>query len=142
MTSGERLKAKDCLKFHQMLSPGLSSLAVLSPAFHRNLELTGDQMKQRGQRKLLHAEHDTGIAEVAKLHSKSQPVRRAAALPDDGNSRFTEGIAPNQVVSVTGRASRLARSEAERMERRGTPVLSQATVYENRSRRLTELLNC
>lgn len=40
--------------------------------------------------------------QVAKLHGKSQPVGRAAALPNDGEIGFTEGIAPNQVVSAVG----------------------------------------
>ena len=102
MTPGERFKAKGSLKLHQMLSPGLSPLAVLRPALHRDLELTGDQMKQSRQRKLIYAQHDPGISEVAKLHGKSQPVRRAAALPNDGEIGFTEGIATNQVVSVVG----------------------------------------
>ena len=49
-----------------------------------------------------HAQHDARVAEVAKLHGKAQPVRRASALPDDGEIGFTKGIAPNQVVSVVG----------------------------------------
>ena len=102
MTPGERLKAKDCLQFHQMLSPGLGPLAVLGPALYRNPELTGDQVEPCRQRKLVHAQHDARVAEIAKLHGKAQPVRRAAALPDDGKIGFTEGIAPNQVVSVVG----------------------------------------
>lgn len=83
MTLGKRLKAEDCLKFHKMLSSGLSAFAVLRPVLNRNLELASDQMKQRRQRELIHAEHNTGIAEVAELHCEAQPVRHAAALPNN-----------------------------------------------------------
>src|SRR5947209_18089772 len=102
MTPRERLKAEDCLKFHKMLSPGLSAFAVLGPALHRNLELTGNQMKQRRQRKLVNAQHDTGIAEVAELYGKAKPVSLAAALPDDGKIGFAEGVAPDQFISAIG----------------------------------------
>jgi len=37
MNRRERLKLKECLKFDQMLSPGLSATAVLGPMLNRNL---------------------------------------------------------------------------------------------------------
>ena len=102
MTCGERFKAEDCLKFHQVLSPGLSAAAVLRPTLNGNLELAGYKMKQRSKRQLVHAEHDAGKTKVTELHGETQPVSRAAALPNDGKIGLTQGVASDQVVSAVG----------------------------------------
>src|SRR5271163_2118940 len=100
MPCSERFKAEDCLKFDQVLSSGLWAVAVLSPMLDRNLDLPGHQMKQGSKRQLIYAEHNAGIAKVAELHSKAEPVSRATTLPNNGQIGLTQGVTPDQVVSV------------------------------------------
>jgi len=64
------------------------------------LWLVGYKMKERSKRELVDAKDNTGETDIAELHRKTQAVRRAAALPDDGKVRFTQGVSPNQIVTV------------------------------------------
>src|ERR1700723_2846997 len=100
MPCRERFKAEDCLKFDQVFSSRLCAVAVLSPMLDRNLDLPGHQMKQGSKRQLIYAKHNAGIAKIAELHSKAEPISRITTLPNDGQIGLTEGVTPNQVVSV------------------------------------------
>jgi hypothetical protein len=63
-------------------------------------ELVGNKMKERSERELTDSKDNTGKTEIAELDRKTQPIRRATALPDDGKVGFTQGVSPNQIVTV------------------------------------------
>jgi hypothetical protein len=95
MARRERFEAEDSLKVSQVLPPGLGTTAIICPRIDSDPELVGYKMKERSERKLVDAKDNTGKTEIAELNRKAQPVRRAAALPDDGKVGFTQGVSPN-----------------------------------------------
>ena len=95
VSSRERRKAEDCMQLDKVLSPRLSAVAVFGPTLDRDLQLSSDQVQQRRKRKLIDAEHDTGIAEIGELHGKAKPVRGATTLPNDSEVGLAQGVAPD-----------------------------------------------
>ncbi len=61
----------------------------------------------------------TRVAQQTKLHGKAEAIGITPSLTDQRQVGLVEGVIADQVILLSGSASRVSRSLAERIERRG-----------------------
>ena len=83
MSGCESLETKVRLQLKQVFAARFGTLAVLSPALWRHLELCGHHAQQWRERLLVYFQYHAGMAHITKLDGETQPVCWFAMLADD-----------------------------------------------------------
>ncbi len=106
-------------QFLGMLATGHVALAVLCPARRLGLDLLRHPQDDRLGQLAVGSQRVTGVAQQAELHGEAEAVGVAASLADQRQVGVVEGVVADQVILLSGSASRVSRSVAERIKRRG-----------------------
>lgn len=90
------------LQFGQMLAPGLRPPCILRPNSRLDTQLPADDGQQGRGRFRVGRQGEAGIAQVAQLHRKAEPVVMAAPLADRRQVGLGKGVVADQFIVGRG----------------------------------------